>query len=78
MAAAITTTATTLEGQLFEILTTMQVYETDPTKNSTNKNAVVMTVNTDAKLVTASVNLSIDYVVGATGTVAFSAVPYLS
>lgn len=78
MAAAITTTSTTLEGQLLEILSEVQALEATPSSNTSNRNFVSLTVNTDTSIATATVNLPISFAVGTSGKMEVTATSYLS
>ena len=69
MAAAITTNASTLEGQLIEIITAIQVKESDTASNPNGANLVTSNTNYDNKKFNANVSLDISTSVGANGSV---------
>lgn len=77
MAAPITTNATTLEGQLMEIITAIQVKENDSASNPQNLNLVTANTNLDTGNFNATVNLSITTSVGSSGSLVIEAESYL-
>ena len=78
MAAAITTTSTTLEGQLLEIIAAMQLLERDPAQNPNNTNGVTGTFNSETNAFTSTVNLPASVQIGTNGQLEVSATEYLS
>lgn len=76
MAAAITTTATTLEGQLVEVLREMEALE-QATSADTRQNRVSVSINGDNSTLSASVLLQTT-TGGSGGQFAVSPVEYLA
>lgn len=77
MAAAITTTATTLEGQLLEIVQTMQIAENNSATNPNGSNFVTGTINTDTENFTGTFNIPVTPAIGAGGVATYAAEAYL-
>lgn len=77
MASAITTTATTLEGQLLEIIQTIQLSENDSAKNPNGSNNVTGTINTDTNSFSGSFTIPVTPSVGAGGSPTYAADAYL-
>lgn len=77
MASAITTTATTLEGQLLEIVQTIQLSENNSAKNPNGSNFVTGTINTDNETFTGTFNIPVTPSVGAGGSPTYAAETYL-
>lgn len=75
MAASITTTATTLEGQLFEIVNAVQDLELAQPE-ATRPNRVTIAYDTEALTVTMGVTMNINST-SSGGNRSFSPVPYL-
>lgn len=75
MAAAITTTATTLEGQLVEVIRAMEAAEkTVPEATRENRVSVGLDVDNGRIAISATLNATIS---GAGGSISFAPVVYL-
>ena len=80
MASAITTTATTLEGQLLEIINAVQIAELNSARNPNNTNAVpVATFNSETNVFNATISLPVSAQVSTTdGKLEVMAATYLT
>ena len=78
MAPPITTTSTTLEGQLLEVITAMQLLERDPAQNPNNTNGVTGTFNSETNVFNSAVNLPASIQIGTDGQLEVTATEYLS
>jgi hypothetical protein len=77
MAASVTLNATTIEGQLMELVTAIQILENDTDANPNNQNRVTGSFNSDNGTFTGTFNLQIAQAVDNTGKPIFTAVTYL-
>lgn len=78
MAAAINLNATTVEGQLIELITAMQVMESDETRNPEGRNLVTGSTNLDNGNFQGSFNISITPSVASDGSIKIEAQQYLT
>lgn len=77
MADPITTQATTLEGQLIEIITAIQAKESNTAANPQNRNFVTATTNLDTRIFASTVSLPMSATVGTGGKLVVEATEYL-
>lgn len=77
MAAAITTSATTIEGQAMEIAAALQNLERDTAKNPDGLNNVTFSIDTDANSASISIAVPVTTAIGTAGKIEFVADPYL-
>jgi hypothetical protein len=78
MTASVTLNATTIEGQLMELVTAIQIKENDAASNPNNQNRVTGSFNSDNGTFTGTFNLQIQQTVDATGKPTFTALEYLA
>ena len=78
MAAAHTTVATTVEGQLLELISVLQSYERNSVKNPNSLNKITGTYNQDAKTFSGTYTLDVAETLDNSGDIVIAAVEYLS
>lgn len=78
MAAAVTLTSTTIEGQLVELITKIQMLERDSATNPDNANRVTGNANYDQGTFTGTFNLAITTELNTSGQAVTIAQEYLS
>ena len=78
MAAAHTTVATTVEGQLLELISVLQSLERNAVKNPNGLNKITGAYNQDAKTFSGTYNLDVTETLNNTGDIVLAAVEYLT
>lgn len=77
MSAAATLTATTLEGQFFEVVQLMQNAENDPLVNTNGLNNLTSSISQDNKTMTVQATVPLEVVVGAGGGATYTGAAYM-
>lgn len=77
MSAAITTTATTLEGQVLEVMLALQALEVAQTTADNDLNRTTLAPDTEANEIALAVTLPVS-LSGASGAITYTATEYLA
>jgi hypothetical protein len=78
MAAAMSLAATTMEGQLLELVGLMQAKESDAESNPQNANRITGTYNSDTSVFSGTFTLSVTQTIDSNGKIVLTASTYLN
>lgn len=78
MASPVTLNGSTIEQQLIELVSRIQVLENNTTNNPNGQNFVTGSANTDTGVFSGTFNIPIDVSVDGSGNTVITANPYLS
>ena len=78
MAAAMSLAATTMEGQLLELVGLMQAKESDAESNPQNANRITGTYNSDTSVFSGTFTLSVTQTIDSNGKIVLTASSYLN
>jgi hypothetical protein len=69
---------TTIEGQVIETITLLQLMESDASKNANNRNAITLSINTNTREFVASFVVPVEQSFNTDGSIKLAASPYLT
>ena len=78
MASSVTLSSSTIEGQMVELVSRIQIAEADSAKNPNNVNAITGSYNQDTGIFSGTFSIPCDAAVDASGLPSFAAQEYLN